>query len=200
MLFKIVSSLTRLVTDLVTLPLRMLAKNFVGSILFFALLYWLFWPSSETTQPVTNEPKIARSGKNQPPIIQPVLRVQNGNSRFSEDLLSKMSPFELKHYSDVFYWVMEYKEANEPHRWAYHNIHGTITPQGRFKNNHGHTCRRFEEVLKVHTIQQTFDGMACQKVEGGWCRLRSDSTALCGIAESGSGLFDGLGQKLKNLF
>lgn len=202
MLFKLIGRLTNLAISLATLPFRMLEKNFVGTLILFGLLYIFFWPSGDGVQPVKGA-KTAKqaNAKGQPvPVIEPVRKVQNGNSRFSDDLLSKMTQPELRHYSGVFYWVMDNSAAGQPYRWAYYNIDGTITALESFKNNHGHTCRQFQEVLKVHDTRQTFDGLACQRVEGGWCRLRFDSTALCGIAESGPGLLEGIGQKLHNLF
>lgn len=204
MIFKFLSSLIKLVISLALLPLRMLSKNFVGTVILFGLLYVFFWPSGQGAQPVKNTNKSARqhqAGKSQPlPVIEPVRKTQDGNSRFSDDLLSIMTPAELKHYSDVFFWVMSNKQPGYPHRWAFHNIDGTITPFSRFKNNHGHECRKFKETLKVHTTRQTLDGLACQRPEGGWCRLRFDSTPLCGIAENGPGIFQGIGQSFKNLF
>lgn len=199
MLAKLITSLIRFATSIALLPLRMLSRNFVGTIILFGLLYIFFWPKNEGTQPV-KKVKLA-TGKQQPlPRIDPVRKTQDGNSRFSDDLLSMMAPAELKHYSDVFFWVMDNKKAGYPHRWAYYNVDGTITPFSTFKNNHGHRCRKFKETLKVHTTRQTLDGIACERPEGGWCRLRFDSTPLCGIAEKGSGIFLGVGQSLRNLF
>lgn len=181
----------------------MLAKNFVGTVILFAILYFLFWPKNDGTQPVKSAPKAQTSvdRKGQPlPIIEPVTKTQDGNSRFSDDLLSQMTPAELRHYSTIFYWIMDNQANTTPHRWAHYNIEGTITPFAPFKNNHGHTCRQFKEILKVHSTRQTLDGLACQRVEGGWCRLKANSAALCGIAGSGRGLFDDIGQKLQNMF
>ncbi len=201
MIIKLISSIINLCITLVLLPLRMLAKNFVGTVILFGVLFFFFWPKNNTTQPI-QAPQQRVVGKNkQPiPIIQPVKKTQDGNSKFSDDLLSQMTPQELKFYSDTFFWVMNNKKSGYPHRWAHYNIDGTITPFGVFKNNHGHSCRKFKETLKVHSTRQTLDGLACERPEGGWCRLRFDSTPLCDIGENGPGLFQGISNKLNNLF
>jgi surface antigen len=196
------ASLIKLIISLITLPLRMLSKNFVGSAILFGLLYLAFWPADEGAQPVKAPPKRGQQiGKDGKPmiVIDPVRKVEDGNSRFSADLLGQMSPEELRHYSSVFYWVMRYQGEGTPHNWAYYNIRGSITPFSRFENGHGHECRKFKEELKVHDTLQTLDGLTCERPDGGWCRLRFDSAPLCGIAEKG-GLFQGVGTKLQNLF
>jgi surface antigen len=196
------ASLIKLIFSLITLPLRMLSKNFVGTVILFGLLYLAFWPADEGTQPVKAPPRKAQQvDKNGNPVItiDPVRKVEDGNSRFSADLLSQMAPEELRHYSSVFYWVMRYQDEGKPHRWAYYNIRGTITPFSSFENGHGHECRKFQEEIKVHETLQTLDGIACERNDGGWCRLRFDSAPLCGIAENGS-MFQGVGSRLRNLF
>lgn len=201
MLIRLIRSLINLAFSIFMLPLRMLSKNFVGTVLLFGLLYLAFAPN-EDTQPVKAPPrKPQQLDHNGRPVVtvDPVRQVQDGNSRFSDDLLSQMSPEELRHYSSVFYWVMRYQGEGVGHRWAFYNIRGTITPFSRFENNHGHECRKFKEELKVHDTLQTLDGLACERADGGWCRLRFDSTPLCGIGEKG-GMFQGFGTKLQNLF
>jgi hypothetical protein len=205
-MFKLIGSIISFFTSLASLPVRMLAHNFIGTVILFSLLYFFFASSGSSRReaPLPTHTATSTPRKNQPaPLIEPVRKTQNGNSRFSIDLISQMTPPELKHYSNVFYWVMNNKNDDAPHRWAFYNIDGTITPLSRFTNSFGHECRQFSEILKVHTIRQTFSGMACQRAEetgGGWCRLRFDSTPLCGIGESGSDIFDGISQSLKNLF
>jgi len=202
MLISLIRSLIRFATTIVLLPLRMLSRNFVGTIILFGLIY-LLWPKADGTQP-TEAPTLpqrpSRDAAGAPmPRIDPIRKRENGNSRFSSDILSKMTPPELQHYSKVFYWVMRYQDAGIPHSWSFYNIQGTLTPFEHFKNSFGHDCLKFQETLKVHEIEQRFDGMACERTDGGWCRLRADSTPLCGIGEDAP-LFDGLGTKLKNLF
>jgi hypothetical protein len=202
MLIRLISSLIRFTLAIVLLPLRMLSRNFVGTIILFGLIYFL-WPKSEGTQPTQAPPskgQVQRDAKSQPtPRVDPISKRQDGNSRFSDDVLSKMNPAELRHYSSAFFWVMRYQDEGIPHRWAFYNVKGTITPFGRFKNSFGHECRKFQEIIKVHEIQQNFDGLACERTDGGWCRLRNDSTPLCGIGENTPAL-QGLGEKLKSLF
>lgn len=201
MLAHLIRSFVRLCTSLILLPLRMLSRNFVGSALLFALIY-LVLPSSQNTQPMmpSEQPRVQKDANGRRlPLVQAVKKIQDGNSRFSDDLLSKMTAAELKHYSDVFYWVMSYKKEGQTHKWYFYNINGTMTPFSRFLNNHGHVCRKYKETLKVHDIKQTLDGLACERPEGGWCRLRFDSTPLCDIGES-TPAFQGLSNSLKNLF
>lgn len=202
-MFTLLSNLISFATSLATLPFRMLAKNFVGTVILFGLVYIFFISGKNDTQPVprTTKAQTVTNEKGQPvPIIEPVSKEEDGNSRFSDDLLSQMAPAELRYYSTIFYWVMENQDSGYPYRWAHYNIDGIITPFSFFKNNHGHECRRFKETLKVHSTRQTLDGLACRRVEGGWCRLRFDSTPLCGIAGSGNGIFDDIGRKLQNIF
>lgn len=192
----------RFASSLVMLPLRMLSKNFIGTIILVGVAY-LLWPKGDITQPTEtaitkDHPRVDAQGK-AVPLVDAIKKFQDGNSRFSTDLVSQMTPVELRHYSSVFYWVMRYQAPNKPHRWALYNIHGTMTPFAIFENSFGHQCRKYREILKVHDTQQTFDGMACERTDGGWCRLRADSTPLCGIGES-SPMFQGLGSKLKGLF
>lgn len=201
MLSRLIRSIIRLFSSLLFLPLRMLSRNFVGSAILFALIY-LALPSSQNKQPMmpSENPVVQKDAKGRRlPTVQAVKKIQDGNSKFSADLLSQMTPVELKHYSDVFYWVMSYKKEGQPYKWYFYNVYGTMTPFSRFLNNHGHVCRKYKEVLKVHDIKQTLDGLACERPEGGWCRLRFDSTPLCDIGES-TPAFQGIGNTLKNLF
>lgn len=127
-----------------------------------------------------------RKDKKQPTkTIQPVTRVENGNSVFADDLLSNMSKDELTHYSARFYWVMDHQPNNEPHVWNFYNINGSITPKAVFNNKLGDKCRRFSEVLKVKGTQQTISGIACEQQGGGWCKLRNNSTPACDLGRKG---------------
>lgn len=199
MLFSLIGSLIRFATSLALLPFKMLSRNFIGTIILFGLVY-ILWPKGDGTQPTPTTATPARTTNGQPaPRIDAINDYQDGNSRFSDDLLSQMTAPELRHYSSVFFWVMGYQDAGQPYGWSFYNIHGSITPYARFKNSFGHECRKFTEVLKVHTIQQKFSGLACENPNGGWCRLRHDSTPLCGIGEKKQ-LFQGFGDKMKSLF
>jgi len=114
-------------------------------------------------------------------LAQPVVKTEDGNSAFSSDLLRKMRKDELAYYSQVFYSTMNTAENGAAHQWSWQNIHGTLTPTDRFTNKRGETCRRFNEVLKVHETQQNLSGIACEKQGGGWCKLRPSSTPACDL-------------------
>ena len=118
---------------------------------------------------------------------------QDGNSAFSSDLISSMSKEELAQYSHVFYFAMNNIQNGKTHTWNFYNTHGAITPTSSFKNNYGQTCRRFKEVLKVHSIQQSIDGLACPRYAGAWCKLRPNSAPACNLGGKG-----GIGDWLDN--
>lgn len=133
--------------------------------------------------------------------IQQVTRVEDGNSAFASDLLLQMNEDELRAYSTVFYDIMQMQPTGQPRDWNHFNIHGRITPTSTFKNNLGHTCRNFEEVLKVKQTQQTLEGIACEHKHGSWCKLRRTSTPVCGLkARGGGGILDSIGRSLDGLF
>lgn len=130
--------------------------------------------------PMTKDGKIPKNLK-----VDIIKKVENGNSVFSSDPLDSMSKQELMNYSQVFYWAMDNLADGASHEWAFYNTNGTITPLSSFDNNHGRSCRRFKEVLKVHEVQQNISGVACPQDEGGWCKLRNNSTPACGLGRKG---------------
>lgn len=169
-------------------------------LLGFGYIVSLFFQSEDLSQPIPTAPVIAspeypggdpaQQAKNQtapkdPSLIQPVLRYQDGNSAFSDDLLTKMKGDELRFYSNVFYQVMSNTADQTPQGWQFVNVHGTLTPTSSFKNKLGQTCRMFKETLKVHDTQQRIHGMACQQQGGGWCKLRTHSTPACDLGRKG---------------
>lgn len=156
-----------------------------GGLLVFM---WLFGGEDEPEAPNTTYDATGKPVPGKPPRpseIQPILIIEDGNSAFSSDLVPAMNAQELRHYSDQFYWAMNHATDGQAHQWDFFNIHGTLTPTTSFVNNLGDTCRRFEEVLKVHETQQTITGIACQQRGGGWCKLRPNSTPACGLGRKG---------------
>ena len=165
-------------------PLTLLKKNAFGVVIMvgFAYILSLFMFGEEeeknTQQNFTQQPVET--------VIQAVAKHEDGNSKFASDLYKSMTPEELQYYSQTFNWVMGKTKDGETKNWNFYNIHGAITPTSSFKNNMGHSCRRFKETLKVHDIQQTLDAQACRKAGGGWCKLRRNSTPVCGLNSDGS--------------
>lgn len=113
--------------------------------------------------------------------IDIVKKIEEGNSVFNSDLLDAMTKDEILNYSQVFYWAMDNLADGTSHDWNFYNTHGNITPLSSFENSRGHVCRRFRETLKVHEIQQHITGVSCPQPEGGWCKLRNNSTPVCGL-------------------
>lgn len=170
----------------------------IAVLIGFAYIVSLFFESDDLSQPPPPAPSIAtpqapQDGKKPSAAkrphangnIQPILRYQNGNSAFADDLLPAMTRDELRYYSDIFYQIMDDTPDNQPQSWQFGNIHGTITPSGSFRNNLGMTCRTFAEVLKVHQTQQNISGKACEQKGGGWCKLRTESTPACDLGRKG---------------
>ena len=156
-----------------------------------------------TTPSVTVAPQlqgVTTKGRPQAPVkIDPVLKVEDGNSAFASDLYKAMTDAERAYYSQLFFWVMGNITDGKPYVWNYGNINGAMTPLSTFQNKRGGTCRKFKETLKVHTVQQTLDGTACYQGGNSWCKLKVNATPACGLGGKDS-TFDGIQRSLKNLF
>ncbi|MBY0354450.1 MAG: hypothetical protein K2Q12_01820 [Rickettsiales bacterium] len=130
----------------------------------------------------------------------------NGNSRFAADLLSKMGHNELQWYSRVFYHALQTLPAGETHQWLYafrdQQMFGTITPGAIEKEESGIVCRTFAELLVVNKQAQRLNGVACQRVGGGWCKLRAGSVHTCEISTPSGigGWWYGIKRSLRGLF
>ncbi len=167
-------------------PLMRLWKNAYGivALLLLVYLFSLMFDSEEEKQRKRAQEEAARQAalKN---MVLPVTKYEDGNSAFSTDMLTEMTQEELEYYSPTFYWVMENQESGKVYHWQHLGTKGSLRPNDIFKNNLGHICRRFSEVLQVKDIQQKLDGIACQNPKGGWCKLRKNSTPVCGIGSGG---------------
>jgi surface antigen len=213
-LFRIIRNLLRLAINLALLPIALLSRNFFGIIILIGLGYVastyikndakirqesgeIAAPGSKASTAPSAIPTVAPTAKgNVPPapeIVDPVRVQENGNSAFSTDIMKQMLASESIYYSRVFYWAMDTLKPGQTRDWASHNIAGTFTITDSFLNKRNMQCRRFKEILKVHAIQQTLDGMACQREGGGWCKLRPEATPACGLGGS-SGILDGIGR------
>lgn len=161
-------------------PFTLLAKRSFGLLVMGGLLFVFiqFFSSPE------EEAKAQKMSDKQIPVPEMTVsaRQEDGNSNFASDLLKAMTPEELHHYSQTYYWVMDHQPDEQPHAWHYMNAQGTLTPKAAFKNNYGHTCRRFDELLKVRSVQQSYSGIACKKSDKSWCKLGATYTPICGIA------------------
>ncbi len=149
--------------------------------------------------PQEKQLKASRQPKNAPPLIQAVKKYEDGDSAFATDTYAIMTEPERAYYSAVFYKIMGATPDGRADSWAYYNIHGAITPTRTFRNNSGVTCRAFTEMLKVHTVQQTISGTACDNGEGTWCKLKPNATAACNLGHT-PGALDGISNAVKRLF
>jgi len=216
-IFRIISNLIRLALNLVLLPIRLLTRSFFGIILLVALGYLFLnskqgshgsrpsapiFPTHSASSGVKTATVPTEEEENpggQPVVIDPVRVIEDGNSSFSTDLMQLMDSFERIHYSQNFYSAMDTLNAKQERTWVHKNIAGKFTITETFQNKRKQTCKRFKEVLKVHEIQQTLDAMACQRDQGGWCKLRPSSTPGCGLGQAPSTLRD-IGRSVNNLF
>ena len=121
-----------------------------------------------------------------PDIIKGVFK--DGDSSFATDLYATMSDEERAYYSSIYFWAMTNLPDGQSHSWNNINIAGTIRPNDTFTNKMGESCRHFSEVLKVHTIQQTLSGTACQRGAGAWCKLKPNATPSCGLGGKEPGI------------
>lgn len=151
-----------------------------------------------TVAPQLQGAKVANK-KAAPVRIDPVLKVEDGNSAFSKDLYAAMTDAERTYYSQLFYWVMNTMLDGKAYNWAQGNIHGTLEPTKTFDNRLGGTCRNFKETLKVHTVQQTMTGIACYQGNGTWCKLKANATPMCGLGGKAS-TTESIKRSLQNLF
>jgi len=198
--FRIVVNLSRKIWRHVWYPLTWVWQRIfsITVTLGFAYLLWVFFSGEEPPERSTRPPlpgiTAQQTGAASPNPgkevdydgpIDPVLKRQDGNSIFSEDLLPKMTAQELRQYSTHYYYALRTMPDGETYTWDFYNIKGKLTLTGTFTNNLGDTCRRFEEVLKVHEVEQAITGMGCKKRGGGWCKLRPTSTPACDLGRKG---------------
>jgi hypothetical protein len=190
------------------MPLRLIVRNPLLALAAIGglAIYLTFAGGSGTVKPSTSlaplqgDKQAPDLPKGAVPIIEKASKFEDGNSSFATDLYKTMTDLERQQYSRLFYAVMSRVADGKAHAWNYYNIHGTLTPLSTFKNNSGVTCRTFKEVLKVHRVQQTISGTACQNGGGTWCKLKVNATPACGLSGGSSGIFDSFSNSLQNLF
>ena len=183
-------------------PVGLITRNlFLVIIIGVVLVIYIIFKTSDgklenitpSPAPVVQMQEGPANGK--APVIDPVLKQENGDSAFATDLYATMTTPERAYYSTIFFWAMANLPNGQSHSWNNGNIAGTLRPNDTFKNNSGVTCRRFSEALKVHTIQQTLTGIACDSGGGTWCKLKPNATPSCGLGHQ-PGTLEGLKKSL----
>ena len=190
------------VLGLVLVPLKivikLLTRNlFIVALIIIIVLIYRAIDSSNSSlpelTPAAAPPPSAQKG--QPRIVvEPVLKKEDGDSSFATDLYAAMTEAERATYSYHYYYAMGNVAPGQPYSWNGGNIEGSLRPGEMFTNNSGVRCRRFSEVLKVHTIQQTLSGTACEQGSGAWCKLKPNATAACNLGGYKPGLLESIGK------
>lgn len=214
-IFRIISNLIRLALGLAMMPFFFALRNVFGIILLLGVGYIAmqsYQADKAVQQSAQHNPHVKKNNTRQPipsgqfdaegnPImIDQVTVVEDGNSSFATDLLTKMTSAELQQYSAQLFWAMDHIHDGKAHQWAHLNIGGVMQPTKTFRNKRGFICRNFDETLKVHEVQQTLKAMACQRQEGGWCKLRQDYTPACNLGRPAPGILEEIGGSISNLF
>ncbi len=206
--FTLLGSLLGLVgisTRIFLFPLKFFARNTMLCLLLIGA--FILYQALKSNPNVINEMKPLPQDKQAKalpkgalPLIDQPTKFEDGNSRFATDVYKTMTDEERENYSRVYYAVMSGVEDGKPWTWSYYNINGVITPTQTFRNNSGEICRKFTETLKVHKVQQTLSGTACDNGGGSWCKLKVNATPSCGLGGGGGGFFNSLGSAFKGLF
>lgn len=153
-----------------------------------------------TPGPATAPAATAPRGKAAPVKIDPVMKVEDGDSAFATDLIKAMTDPERAAYSAYFYYAMNTLGNGQAYQWANGNINGTIMPTSSFTNHVGDRCRSFKEVLKVHTVEQKLTGTSCDNNDGSWCKLKPNATPMCGLGGGQPSMVDSVKDSVRRLF
>ena len=183
--------------------LRLFARHTVAFLVVVGLIiaFFYFRHNTEKLPELTPVPAQTASVQKGPiPLIEPVRKKEDGDSSFATDLYATMTEQERIQYSKNYYYAMSAMEDGQVHNWSSYNIGGSLRANDSFENNNGDRCRHFNEVLKVHAIQQTISGTACEQGGGRWCKLRPNATAMCGLGGSSGGFMNQISRSLGNLF
>lgn len=187
------------------IPLRFFARHTLLCIVIaiVLILYFAIKKDPHSVDSLKPTPVAEKQAKDLPkgaiPVIEPVMKKEDGDSIFATDTYQIMNDMERKVYSQNYYTIMSTVPDGQAQEWNYYNIQGSIRPISSFNNKLGQACRTFTEVLKVHTIQQTISGTACDNGGGTWCKLKPNATPQCGLGHE-AGTFEGLGNAIRNLF
>ena len=192
-------------THILIMPLKFFARHTILCLVLVAalILYLALKRDPHAVDDLKPKPADERQVKNVPkgatPLVQPVTKEEDGDSAFATDTYAIMSDQERSVYSGNFYSIMSTVPDGQAKSWDYYNIQGSLRPIHTFKNNMDRVCRTFTETLKVHNIQQSISGTACDNGEHTWCKLKPNATPDCGLSHP-SGAFDGLSGAIKSLF
>lgn len=212
--FKLAAMALRVLTRLLWLPIHLITRHLFATFLIILVVLVLAYCQGKKEDKAANQlPKAAPSvnvdpqlqgAKAQPktakPVrIDPVLKNEDGNSTFAKDLYAAMTAPEKAYYSQLYFWAMNTLKDDQPYTWNYGNINGVIAPTSSFANRLGHRCRKFSEVLKVHTVQQELTGIACENGSGTWCKLKNNATPMCGLGGKESTM-DSIKRSLGRMF
>lgn len=191
-----------LALSMVLLPVRMIIRLLTRNLFLLALVIigLLLYKALHNSKAHLPELTPAAAPQQRTPqgviVIEPVRKREDGDSAFATDLYAIMTDPERITYSQNYYWAMSNLTDGQVHTWTGGNINGALRAIDTFTNNTGGRCRHFSEILKVHTIEQTITGIACEQESGGWCKLKPNATPACGLSGYQPGLLD----SLKNLF
>lgn len=202
--FNLFGIVTRLGIGLLAFPIFLLTRHaFLLVIAACILFVYLFFSSDDQKVRSTanlNKPTMVKNEKGQMvQVATPIRRVEDGDSAFANDVYKQMTEQERAYYSQMYYWVMSNVADGQTHSWSNVDIAGSIRPDKSFVNKAGEKCRYFGEVLKVHAVQQSLTGLACESSPGAWCKLRPNATPACGLGQKPGGL-DSISNSFKNLF
>lgn len=196
-IFYIIRNLIRMLIAAILLPIALFTRRF-SSIIVMVIAGVILWQCMMDTPTTKRQGPVGADG--QPVVyIDPVKKEEDGNSVFATDLIQKMREDERITYSQHFYWGLNNGSEGQKYTWNQHNIAGEITIKKVFKSKGGADCKRFYEVLKVHEIRQTLEGMACARGDGSWCKLRRDATPACGLGRD-AGFLDSISMKINRWF
>jgi surface antigen len=191
---------TGILPKLIFLPITLVTRHlFLTILVVLGIIIYINFKDSgmpAQLQPAQAIPEAAQqasapTGQQQQPVIEPVMKRENGDSAFSADLYRLMNEAERAYYSKIFYWAMSNVPDGDNAKWNNANSYGTFYPTQTFKNGAGHSCRRFKETLKVRTIEQQLSGIACPQAGGAWCKLKPNATPACGLGGKRS-IWDGI--------
>lgn len=192
-------------TQILLFPLKIFARHTVLCIVLIVIAILYFSLKSDPhaidqLKPANPQDRQAKPGaKNAPPVVEPVSKFEDGDSAFATDTYNTMTDIERQKYSMEFYKAMSTVKDDQETKWSYYNINGSFKLGRTFKNGNDDVCRTFSEVLKVHRVQQTLSGTACDNGGGTWCKLKPNATPQCGLSSEPSG-FDAFSNSLKKLF
>ena len=191
-------------THILLIPLKIFARHTVlclavAAVLIVYLAVKKDPHSLDTLKPAPKVERAAKTPKGAPAIIEPVDKIEDGDSAFATDTYAMMNEQERAAYSHAFYNAMSTVPDGQSKEWSFYNIQGSLRPISTFKNSSDRYCRKFTEVRKVHRIQQTITGTACADSGGTWCKLKVNATPQCGLGHT-PGMFDGIGKAIESLF